>query len=202
MKKWKLFMNFFCILIAIDCLMGILSSFSNNVQEITLSYKCESVGNANRILAHNGKIYIGDTVKGIVQVFDMDGNYNYGIYIPAKGGDFWMGVVEDGLCVYTIRGQERYKINNEKEIEKDSVYYASAIEFLRTLQGDLDYNATLKLFGKVELQNIMTGEEETIQLSAPIWPFSLSIYFTGLLMVVVIMLIANDGLLEKLTKRV
>lgn len=176
---------------------GIILSFSYGTwSKISITTKIYPINRVNGIaLNSNGDIYIGSLENSIIQVFDIHGEYLYGIELPINKSNFNFGFADEKLHIVASREKKHYVFDEKKLIVEETIEQEQQKDILNKLYNNLFDNNKYKLtsFHSVVVRDKITNQLiQKIPLNLPIWPFSIFVYFIIAAIGIVLLMIQNN----------
>ena len=74
-------------------------------------------------------IYVTDSARGLVQVFDTNGYFKAGYNLPTNGGKVWFGTKDDILYCYCVRTDSLFELLDAEIINHQIVDYSNPESF-------------------------------------------------------------------------
>ena len=197
----KIIINIFCILLLIFSVLNIAIILGDSFcEEIIFMQDSISVYGADKLLIDEKYIYIGDSIKNSVQVFNHNGDFIYRVKIPTNGGDFWMGIKNNKIYIYAVRKNVQYEISGNNSYEAtDNIYYGNPDIFYKQFDYNYGGNIRLTLSGKIEIsQN--KSDVKYIDLDVPFFGGSIAlvVYFVLLIVSIISLIMINHIFIEAL----
>ena len=169
--------------------MGFMISamYSMGQKDIEKYYKQHPLNDKRGIAVDSsGNIYIGEGQTGSIQVYDSQGNFQYGFSFPTGGaGWFDFGIEQDKIHIVTAR-TDSYFIFDRGEL----VYCEEGINYNRSKNLQAKYNMAqsnsfdignkvykISSFNTVLIQDNTIGNVEKIYLNTPLWPLSFGLFW-------------------------
>lgn len=182
------------------CFMGFLLGISGSSGKSDMFWVVKPIHQINGIAVDSkGNIYVGNGESSAIQVFQADGTFLYGFFVPVgrEGGHFVFGIDEwDVIHVATTRrycqyeqGIEIYERQGEYEELEELKNQYNMSEGRRFHTEDVKYR--LSLFHRFIITQADGSKEVTI-LQAPYWPLSGFVWW-GLGVAVMFLLLVQIG---------
>ena len=187
-KKLKIILNILFICLFLFGYIGFAIIAINNMGGKAYNgkyYNQYPLNDKNGIAVDSmGNIYIGEGERSCIQVYDINGNFQYGFNIPTAGGGFVFGVYNDMLYIITFRTSVYLIINQGKLISQEEIDYDKSID-LQQKYNMSDSNMFIKnnIVYKISMDNVLsienklTDDNTKIKLNTPAWPFSILIFW-------------------------
>lgn len=162
MKKVVVFVFGFIIAhIGIGLFLSLLTLYPNSFSVYNTP---KSLGSLTEVyLGDDNNIYASSTVRPAIQVYNMEGNFLYGIDVPTYGSYDIVNIEED-LFIYLVREQSLYKYCDGKitQVEEKNVdILGDSFSFH---DSNDKYRISSHLFHRIKIKNLETKEKYTITL--------------------------------------
>ncbi len=165
---------------------GFMLSVSRSSVNVSKYYDQYPLNQKNGIAVDSsGNIYIGEGERDCIQVYDSKGSFQYGFRFPTGSGRFTFGIDGDQVHIVTARthayfvfdqGELSYSEKNidENRSEQLQETYHMSDENQFTAGGN---TYAIRSLNTVSVKDGATGQTEKIRLNAPLWPFSVFVFW-------------------------
>lgn len=185
-KKLKVIFTVIEICMTLFGFFGFMLSVSGSSVSVGKYYEQYPLNQKNGIAVDSsGNLYIGEGERDCIQVYDSKGSFQYGFRFPTGSGWFTFGIADDKIHIVTARthvcfvfdqGELSYSekdIDENRSEELQKTYHMTDGNVFTA--GDKTYR--IQSFNTVSVKDGSTGEKEKIHLNAPLWPFSVFVFW-------------------------
>lgn len=135
------------------------------------------------VIDSNNNIYVGETQTGSIQVYNSEGNFEYGFSFPTGGaGWFTFGIDNDKIHVITARTDSYFIFENGDLISQTKEFNSKELQYKYKMNRNNYFEKddkiyTINFMSTVSIKDKANDKIEKINLNTPFWPFSIVFFW-------------------------